>query len=54
MSADDRNEVNISKQKVDSTSGYIIDKIDVILKSKNENLDTLINEAKKIVNGEAK
>lgn len=43
---DSRSEVFISKRRVDSTSGYIIEQTDVHLKSKVETLDNLLAKAK--------
>ena len=46
---DVRSEVHITREKVDSTSGYIIDKKSVALKSKDKDMDYLIEQAKKII-----
>lgn len=46
---DIRNEVFISKRRVDSTSGYIIEQSDVNLKSVTEGIDDLIRKVKEAV-----
>lgn len=47
--ADVRNEVHITREKVDTASGYIIEKKTCALKSKDKDMEYLIVEAKKII-----
>lgn len=46
MTEDNRNTVFISKRRIDSTSGYIIEQTDVSLQSKDDSVDALIQKAK--------
>ena len=48
---DPRNEVFISRRKVDSTSGYIIEQTDISLKSKEMGIDALLEKAKGAMKG---
>jgi hypothetical protein len=48
-SGDSRNEVFISKRRIDTTSNYVIEQTDVSLKSKDLSIDDLIKKAKEAV-----
>jgi len=48
MTEDDRNEVTIETQRIDTASGYIIEKKNITLKSKSVSIDNLIKKAGKI------
>jgi hypothetical protein len=47
--SDNRNEVFISKRRIDTTSNYVIEQTDVSLKSKDLSIDELIKKAKEAV-----
>ncbi len=49
VETDLRNEVFISKRKVDTLSGYVILQTDINLKSKYDSVDELLEKARKAI-----